>query len=414
MAVTPEEQAMIVSQDAWGRIVALLAAADGDIAGAEEALAAALEKAVRTWPVDGVPDNPQGWLYRVARNARRDVWKSAAARTSVAFSPELHDRPSLAEAADGVDVDAVPDRRLELLAACAHPQIDPPTRPLLMLSAVLGMTGAQIAAAMALPAATVSARLTRAKKRIAASSIGFELPDRSSMPARLEAILEAIYGAFAIEWVHAAAEPRAGTTGEALFLSRLVAELCPDDAESHGLAALLHLSASRFPARRDAAGAFVPLAEQDPDRWDASLVARGEHHLRNVHLCRPVGRFGLEAAIQIVHMSGIRRGRTDWPVLLRLHNDLEAMAPTLGGAVARSAVIAEISGPDAGLRALDHAGDTARIAGYQPAWTLRADLLRRSGRNAEAREAVARAISLTTDPAERDHLTGIAHRLGDD
>ena len=405
----PAERAMILSQDGWGRIIALIAAADGDISGAEDALSTALERAVTAWRDQGPPANPEGWLYRVALNARRDVWKSAAARTSTALDEETIDRLGAGASELGTDPgdpDALPDRRLELLAACAHPDIDPPARPLLMLSAVMGMTAKQVAAAMALPAATVSARLTRAKKRVAGLGVAFGSPDRLDFESRLPDVHETIYGAFAIEWAHAAAQPRDGMIGEALYLSRLVAQLCPGDGESHGLAALIHLSAARFPARRSVDGRFVPLTEQNPDLWDRTLTEAGERHLVEVHRCGHVGRFGLEAAIQLLHMAGIRTGSTDWPMLLRLHDDLEAIAPSLGGSVSRAAVLAEVDGPEAGLSALDALdADSKRLSAFQPAWVLRAHLLTRLGRDLEAAAARRRALDLTTDPAERAYLS---------
>ncbi len=405
----PAERAMILSQDGWGRIIALIAAADGDISGAEDALSTALERAVTAWRDQGPPANPEGWLYRVALNARRDVWKSAAARTSTALDEETIDRLGAGASdlgTDPGDPDALPDRRLELLAACAHPDIDPPARPLLMLSAVMGMTAKQVAAAMALPAATVSARLTRAKKRVAGLGVAFGSPDRLDLESRLPDVHETIYGAFAIEWAHAAAQPRDGMIGEALYLSRLVAQLCPGDGESHGLAALIHLSAARFPARRSVDGRFVPLTEQNPDLWDRTLTEAGERHLVEVHRCGHVGRFGLEAAIQLLHMAGIRTGSTDWPMLLRLHDDLEAIAPSLGGSVSRAAVLAEVDGPEAGLSALDALdADSKRLSAFQPAWVLRAHLLTRVGRTEEAPAARRRALDLTTDPAERAYLS---------
>ena len=405
----PAERAMILSQDGWGRIIALIAAADGDISGAEDALSTALERAVTAWRDQGPPANPEGWLYRVALNARRDVWKSAAARTSTALDEETIDRLGAGATdlgTDPGDPDALPDRRLELLAACAHPDIDPPARPLLMLSAVMGMTAKQVAAAMALPAATVSARLTRAKKRVAGLGVAFGSPDRLDLESRLPDVHETIYGAFAIEWAHAAAQPRDGMIGEALYLSRLVAQLCPGDGESHGLAALIHLSAARFPARRSVDGRFVPLTEQNPDLWDRTLTEAGERHLVEVHRCGHVGRFGLEAAIQLLHMAGIRTGSTDWPMLLRLHDDLKQVAPSLGGSVSRAAVLAEVHGPEAGLSALDALdADSKRLSAFQPAWVLRAHLLTRLGRDLEAAAARRRALDLTTDPAERAYLS---------
>ena len=384
----PIDRAMVLSQDGWGRIIALIASADGDLAGAEDALGSALERAVSVWRKQGVPANPEGWLYSVALNVRKDVWKSAAARTSAVWDPEVHEGSGSAGPSDpeaSPDPDALPDRRLELLAACAHPDIDPAVRPLLMLSAVMGMTGKQIAAGMALPAATVAGRLTRAKKRIAVLGIGFGLPDCTELEARLADIHEAIYGAFAIDWVHAAAQPRDGTIGETLYLSRLLTELCPADGETHGLAALVHLSAARFPARRSEDGRFVPLSDQDPRKWDATLIARGEHHLRAVHSSSQIGRFGLQAAIQVLHMSGVRSGTTDWPMLRRLHDDLARIAPNPGGSISRAAVIAEIEAPTQGY------------PNSMP-WTQRSP---GPARALEARLAYRRAIEATTDPAER-------------
>lgn len=249
-------------------------------------------------------------------------------------------------------------------------------------------------------------RLTRANKRVAGLGVAFGSPDRLGLESRLPDVHETIYGAFAIEWAHAAAQPRDGMIGEALYLSRLVAQLCPGDGESHGLAALIHLSAARFPARRSGDGRFVPLTDQDPDRWDRTLTEAGERHLVEVHRCGHVGRFGIEAAIQLLHMAGIRTGSTDWPMLLRLHDDLAKLAPSLGGSVSRAAILAEIEGPEAGLTALDALdADSPRLSAFQPAWVLRAHLLTRLGRDLEAAGARRRALDLTTDPAERAYLS---------
>ena len=249
-------------------------------------------------------------------------------------------------------------------------------------------------------------RLTRENKRVAGLGVAFGSPDRLDLESRLPDVFETIYGAFAIEWAQAAAQPREGMIGEALYLSRLVAELCPGDGESHGLAALTHLSAARFPARRSRDGRFVALTDQDPDRWDGTLTEAGERHLVEVHRCGHVGRFGLEAAIQLLHMAGTRTGSTDWPMLLRLHDDLAQVAPSLGGSVSRAAILAEVEGPEAGLAALDALdADSPRLSAFQPAWVLRAHLLTRLGRTDEAATARRRALDLTTDPAERDYLS---------
>ncbi|WP_460477169.1 RNA polymerase sigma factor [Brachybacterium huguangmaarense] len=396
---------MILTHDDWGRIIALLAARDGDIAGAEDAVAGAVERALHTWPSKGIPQNPSGWIYRTALNMRRDVWKSAAHRTTVELDSEVHET---AQPSVRLDFDELPDRRLQLLAACAHPDIDPATRPLLMLSAVLGLPTRRIAEGMILPAATVAARLTRAKKKIATKGLQMYMPDRSELPACLSSIHEAIYGVFTIEWANAATDLREGVAGEAVYLSELVSTLCPDDGESHGLAALIHLSVARFNARRDPDGALVPLDDQDPIMWETSHVAKGEWHLREVHRCGEVGRYVIEASIQALHMQGVRTRKPNWHALLRQHDHLLTLAPSLAARVSRAAILQHVEGAAAALDALSCLPKAAE--GYQPAWVLRSHLYRAAGRDQDAISTLERAMTLTTVISEHEHLAKLLNR----
>lgn len=270
-----------------------------------------------------------------------------------------------------------------------------------MLNTVLGFTAAQIAHAYAIPAATMATRLVRAKRRIKTHRIPFRVPDRDQLPARMDAVLEAVYGAYVIEWSTTGPEPR-DLPPEAQQLAEILSALVPDDPEAHGLAALVHLSAARAPARLDAAGRLVPLAEQDPQSWDAKLIDRAHEHLRAAHDRRMLGRFQLEAAIHAVHCARCDSGDTDWHTLRDLHRALHRLAPSLGSATALAAVTAHTEGPAAGLALLDHIADQTRR--FQPAWATRAHLLARLGRNADADAAYRTAIGLTHDPAERDHL----------
>jgi RNA polymerase sigma-70 factor (ECF subfamily) len=267
-----------------------------------------------------------------------------------------------------------------------------------------------VAPAFSVPAATMATRLTRAKRRIRDAGVPFAVPDRSALPARMADVLEAVYGAYVVEWATADAEPRP-LPSEALRLAEVLAQLAPDDPEVRGLAALVLLSSARGAARTDAAGRFVPLADQDPSRWDAAAIARAHAHLRAAHARGAVGRFQLEAAVQAVHCARRTGEPTDWAALRRLHDALQQVAPSLGGAVARAAVVAETDGPAAGLAALDALGDPdgpggpeARVSRFQPAWAVRADLLARLGRPGDAAVAYDRAIGLSADPAQRDHL----------
>jgi predicted RNA polymerase sigma factor len=221
------------------------------------------------------------------------------------------------------------------------------------------------------------------------------------LPPRLDALMEAVYGAHIIEWATSEVEPRA-LPPDALQLSEVLAGLVPDDAEVRGLAALVLLSAARTSARTDAAGCFVPLAEQDPARWDGQRIARAHEHLRAAHRGRTLGRFQLEAAIQATHCARRDGVPTDWSTLERLHEALHQIAPSLGSATALAAVLAETRGPTAGLQVLDALG--AAASRFQPAWATRAELLARLGHLEEAARAYDRAIALTVDTAHREHL----------
>jgi len=406
--VTHHRVAEQTARHSYGRLVAYLAARSRDVAAAEDALGDAFVAALQTWPRVGIPDKPEAWLLAAARHrlvdAARHARVTAEATDVVKMVLERAERP---ECSDVI----FPDERLKLLFVCAHPDIDEAVRTPLMLQTVLGLDAAMIASAFLVAPATMGQRLVRAKAKIRDAGIRFETPEPRELPARLGAVLNAIYAAYGSSWDDVAgADPRRKElTDEAIFLGRLVRDLLPEPEAGGLLALMLHCEARRS-ARRDAHGGYVPLGRQDVQQWSRPMIDEAERTLAAASQAGKPGRFQLEAAIQSVHAQRAVTGRTDWEAIALLYEGLIRLAPTIGAQVGQAAALAEARGSEAGLALLDGL-PASGVEAYQPYWALRGHLLSRLGRANQAKDAYARAIGLSEDPAVRDFLASRSSAL---
>jgi RNA polymerase sigma-70 factor, ECF subfamily len=390
-----------VMRESYGRLLAFLAARTRDVAGAEDALSEAFAAALRTWPVDGVPDNPDAWLLTAARRRQTDAARRS--QTRKAGEEELRLIGDAMEAlAD--ERDAIPDRRLALMFACAHPAIERSMRTPLILQTILGLTAEDIAAAFLIPPATMGQRLVRAKTRIRDAGIPFRVPDPEELPERLAAVLDAIYAAHTKGWNEVGDDALPELADEAMWLGRLVVSLLPDEPEAKGMLALMCYTAARRAARRDAGGAYVPLEQQDTSLWDDSLITRAESLMHQANRAGPSGRYQIEAAIQSAHVARRLTGIANWPAVVALYDHLFALTGSPVVILNRAVARAEVDGPHAALADLTPLDADRRMLSYQPYWAAKGHLLSRAGDSVPAAEALTCAIGLTTDAAVKGYL----------
>jgi RNA polymerase sigma-70 factor (ECF subfamily) len=397
------EAAEAVARRGYGKLVAFLAARTSDVAAAEDALSDAFAAALVDWPKGGIPQNPEAWLITVAR--RKLIDAARRRRTGKGAADHLR---LMAEELEAVTAGEpqIPDERLALMFACTHPAIDRGIRAPLMLQTILGFDAATIAAAFLVSPSAMGQRLARAKNKIGQAGIPFRVPERANLGERLDAVLEAIYAAFAEGWSDPAGTEirRRDLAEEGIWLGRLVVSLMPDEPEAIGLLALMLHAEARRAARRNARGEYVPLAQQDPQAWDAQLIEEAEALLLRASALGRVGRYQLEAAVQSAHVVRRRTGSSDWAAIAQLYDALAMITDSPVVAINRAIAVAETRGAAAGLAALDALADDPRLADYQPYWAARAGLLARTGDVDGADQAYQRAIGLESDPAVRRFL----------
>lgn len=387
-----------VARENYGKLVAFLSKRTRDVSASEDALSEAFAAALRDWPANSIPENPQAWILAVAKRKVID-----AARITKVHANSVKHLLLLHEEIEAIPVSDFSDDRLGLMFACAHPLIDVNIRSPLILQTILGLTASDIGSAFLVSPEAMGQRLARAKNKIKVAGIPFRIPNLSELGDRLDTVLEAVYAAYANAWSDVV-NAQSNLAEEAIWLGRLIVQMLPDEPEALGLLSLMLFLQSRKNARRDWDGKFVPLTEQKVEAWDDGKLAEAEELLRKASSKRTLGRYQLEAAIQSAHTTRRFTGMTDWKSILELYNVLSIVSPSPVVSINRALALAEVEGVHVGLSQMPRLEDFPELADYQPFHAARAALLNLAGRNSEAHVAYNLAIGLESDLAIRAFL----------